>query len=130
MCGVLCMVLLDCPGGYLRVDHVARTDRGRMPSQLIVAELRTYHGPLHGAQRRCAEFYLINAEIRYWWLMPSDVRASLDLRFSSDPSSPVYDCEDVLFRVGSIPQGRDGAHSSFSLAPSHATVPFHCLLMW
>jgi hypothetical protein len=82
---VFCMVFLDRPGAYYHVDQVARTTRGRITAELIIAQLRTYHRLLHGAQRQGRE----NMEIKDWWMMPPHV-ASLDLRLAADPTSPAY----------------------------------------
>jgi hypothetical protein len=104
---VFCMVFLDRPGAYLRIDQVARTNRGRITAELIITQLRTYHRLLHGAQRRGAEVYLTNTEIKDWWMMPSDVRAWIDQRLASEASPTAYDYDYVPFLRSFIPQGRD-----------------------
>ena len=52
---VFCMVFLDRPGAYFRLDQVARTTRGRITAELIITQLRTYHRLLHGTQREGPE---------------------------------------------------------------------------
>jgi hypothetical protein len=114
---VFCMVFLDRPGAYYRVDQVARTARGRITAELIVAQLRTYHRLLHGAQIEGGEVYLTNMEVKGWWMMPRHVRASLDLRLASEPStSSTYDYGYVPFLRRFIPQirNKDGEYRFFN----------------
>jgi hypothetical protein len=105
---VFCMVFLDRPGAYYRVDQVARTSRGRITAELIITQLRTYHRLFHGAQREHKEeVYLTNMEIKQWWMMPRQVRASLDHRLALEPAVPAYDYGYVPFLRRFIPQNRD-----------------------
>lgn len=97
---VFCMVFLDRPGAYYRVDQVARTTRGRFTPELIIAQLRSYHRLLLDAQGDRANPFLTNVEAKDWWLMPRHARRSLPL-----PSS--YDFGYVAFLRKFLPQTRD-----------------------
>jgi hypothetical protein len=115
---VFCMVFLDRPGAYYRLDQLARTTRGRITPELIIAQLRMYHHLLHGGveQREGPEVYLTNTEIKDWWTMPRHVRTSLDLRLASEPLSLPYDYGYVPFlsRFISKRLDRDGEYRFFN----------------
>jgi hypothetical protein len=105
---VFCMVFLDRPGAYYRVDQIARTTRGRITTRLIIEQLRIYHRVLHGArtQNGSAEVFLTNREIKDWWMMPPHVRASLNVYLTADPMSSHYDYGYVPFLQKFIPKRR------------------------
>ena len=43
MYDLFCMVFLDRPGAFYRVDQLARTTRGLNTSDFIITQVRTYH---------------------------------------------------------------------------------------
>jgi hypothetical protein len=103
---VFCMIFLDRPGAYYRVDQAARTTRGHVTPALLIAQLQTYHRLLVDAQSDRANPFLTNLEAKDWWLMPERVRRSLPFPSSYDFSYPAFlrkflpqhRCKDVEFR--------------------------------
>jgi hypothetical protein len=104
---VFCMVFLDRPGAYYRVDQHARSTRGLITSDFISTQLRTYHR-LVCSQRRPSlgteEVYLTNTELKEWWLMPAKARASFNRLLAAASPSTDYDYSYLPFLRHFIPQ--------------------------
>ena len=104
---VFCMVFLDRPGAYYRVDQLARTARGLITSDFIVSQLRTYHRLVCPPQRPRPdgeELFLTNTELKEWWLMPAKARASFDTLCTASSPPAAYDFSYLPFLRHFIPQ--------------------------
>ena len=97
---VFCLIFLDRPGAYYRVDQQARITRGRFTPLFLVAQLQSYHRMLIDAQSDRTVPFLTNTEAKGWWLMPRHVRGSLPFPLS-------YDFTYVAFLRRFLPQQRD-----------------------
>jgi hypothetical protein len=104
---VFCMVFLNRPGAYYRVDQLARTSRGLITAEFITIQLRTYHRLVcrqQPPQPDRVEVYLTNTQLKEWWFMPAKARLSFDtLRADSSPHAD-YDYSYVPFLHHFIPQ--------------------------
>ena len=104
---VFCMVFLDRPGAYYRVDQLARTTRGLITSDFIVSQLRTYHRLICPPQRPRPdgdELYLTRTELKEWWHMPAEARTSFDTLLAAAAPPSAYDYSYVPFLRHFIPQ--------------------------
>ena len=104
---VFCMIFLDCPGAYYRIDQHARANRGDITPELIIRQLRTYHRLVcpEPQKRIKPEVQLTNTQLKEWWLMPTKARSAFDnlLAAASSPP-PAYDYSYVRFLKHFLPQ--------------------------
>ena len=115
---VFCMVFLDRPGAYYRIDQRARTNRGRCTASFVVDQLRTYHRLVCPRPARSDEVHLTNSQLSNWWLMPRHARTSFDARLAASTPPPAYDYSYLPFLRSFIPQScsrdADSKHRFFN----------------
>jgi hypothetical protein len=95
-----CMVFLDRPGNYYKVDQWARSARGDVYPDRIISSLRAYHRLLVTTRGAGA---LSRAELKAWWLMPSSTRRWVEERVVADSTAP-YDYAYVPLLRRFLPQ--------------------------
>jgi hypothetical protein len=104
---VFCMIFLDRPGAYYRLDQRARSERGAVTAEFVTTQMRAYHRLLRGAQSGAAAGALTNLELKDWWLMPKHVRSSLAALRASSPRCAPVNYDYVRFLRSFLPQQRD-----------------------
>ena len=95
-----CMVFLNRPGAYYKVDQWARIARGDVQPARIISSLLVYYGLLVSARGVGA---LSRGELKAWWTMPATTRRWIDQRVVASGAAP-YDYAYVPFLTSFLPQ--------------------------
>ena len=95
-----CMVFLNRPGCYYKVDQWARIARGDVQPARIISSLQVYHHLLVSARGVGA---LSRVEVKAWWLMPAETRRWINERVVASGTAP-FDYAYVPFLTSFLPQ--------------------------
>jgi hypothetical protein len=110
----VCMVLLDRPGNYYKIDQLARRNRGAFTPERVVASLRSYYSVIRREQLEHGEcdFQMTQREVRDWWAMTKTTRAEVDAALqeaasATDAPFTPYDFAVSGFLRSFSPQQKD-----------------------